>query len=103
MSNEINEIRNDFLMLLLKWIGIVILISCAASLFISTPWLNDQIKSMNNSNYANDDSDAAMLLKKVEYWFIEAAIWMKNLPLIFKIGGIGFGLLMIVIGPSDDD
>ncbi len=101
MNDDLKLFLKDILLHTLKWIGVLLCLSCAASLFIDSEWLNDQYREVR-SRYSGDDSDAATLLYKVEYTIIDAASWMKSLPLLLKICGIGLGYLMLHLGSEDD-
>ncbi len=102
MSNEFKETLSEIFIDLLKWIGIVICIACVSSLFISTQWVNDQMNDISH-RYNNDDSDVANLLEKIEYLLIDAAIWIKNVPILIRSIGIVLGGFCFFIGPDDDN
>ena len=93
MKQNQNDTANEIISYFLKWIGIVVCISCAVSFFINSEWVAKQILE-TQMNYSKDDSDAANLLYKMEVFMIDSAIWLKKLPTSLKVTGLVLGGLL---------
>jgi hypothetical protein len=87
--NTFKEITNYLLM----WIGIVVCVLSAVSLFISTEWaINFLIE--NEIEFGNNDSDVNILFTKIGYKMVEFGLWLKKLPIYIKIIGIISGVII---------
>lgn len=75
------------------WVGIVICVLSALSFFISTETMLRWLLEAEIEHQGND-SDASTILYNLQIKLLELGIWLKDLPLAAKIGGVVVGGLL---------
>jgi hypothetical protein len=73
-----------------KWIGIVVCVLSALSIFVTTEWIVSIILE-SEMEFGQDDSDASAFLKNIGYIMAKIGLWLKKLPIYAKISGIVIG------------